>query len=113
MGDSYFFLIYRKNVTMFLFVYLMVFNATFNNISVISFQSVLVEETGGPGKNPPNCRKSLTNKVLPCIKNKQKYTDLRLPLIPLFKLTYQQLLKQNYFLLSVKYIEINKTSRKT
>ena len=30
----------------------MVFNATFNNISVISWQSVLLmEETGGPGKN--------------------------------------------------------------
>ena len=34
------------------FVYLMVFNATFNNISVISWWSVLlVEETGGPGEN--------------------------------------------------------------
>jgi hypothetical protein len=30
----------------------MVFNATFNNISVISWQSVLlVEETGEPGEN--------------------------------------------------------------
>jgi hypothetical protein len=30
----------------------MVFNATFNNISVISWQSVLFEEeTGGPGEN--------------------------------------------------------------
>jgi hypothetical protein len=30
----------------------MVFNATFNNISVVSWRSiVLVEETGGPGKN--------------------------------------------------------------
>ena len=35
-----------------LFVCLMVFNATFNNISVISWQSVLlVEETGAPGEN--------------------------------------------------------------
>jgi hypothetical protein len=32
--------------------FLMVFNATFNNISVISWWSVLlVEETGGPGEN--------------------------------------------------------------
>jgi hypothetical protein len=31
---------------------LMVFNATFNNILAISWQSVLlVEETGGPGEN--------------------------------------------------------------
>jgi len=31
----------------------MVFNATFNNISVISWQSVLLmEKTGVPGKNP-------------------------------------------------------------
>jgi len=30
---------------------LMVFNTTFNNISVISWQSVLlVEQTGGPGE---------------------------------------------------------------
>jgi hypothetical protein len=35
-----------------LFVCLMVFNATFNNISVISWRSVLlVEETGGPREN--------------------------------------------------------------
>jgi hypothetical protein len=35
-----------------MFVCLMVFNATFNNISVISWRSVLlVEETGGPGEN--------------------------------------------------------------
>jgi len=32
--------------------WVMVFNATFNNISVISWQSVLlVEETGVPGEN--------------------------------------------------------------
>jgi hypothetical protein len=32
----------------------MVFNATFNNISVISWRSVLlVEETGGYGENHP------------------------------------------------------------
>jgi hypothetical protein len=39
----------------------MVFNATFNNISVISWQSVLlVEETGVPGE------KSLTNFITQC-----------------------------------------------
>ena len=33
-------------------VWFMVFNATFNNISVISLRSaLLVEETGGPGEN--------------------------------------------------------------
>jgi len=43
----------------------MVFSATFNNISVILWQSVLlVEETGGPGENHrPACRKSLTNSI--------------------------------------------------
>ena len=35
----------------YLFVCLMVFNATFNNISAISWWSVLlVDETGGPGE---------------------------------------------------------------
>ena len=38
-------------VEIFWFVCLMVFNATFNNISVISWQSVLLEESGGPGEN--------------------------------------------------------------
>ena len=43
-------------------VRVMVFNTTFNNISVIAWQSVLlVEETGVPGQNPPIYRKSLTN----------------------------------------------------
>jgi hypothetical protein len=43
------------------------FNATFNNVSVISWLSVLlVEETGGPGDNqrPTTCRKSLTNVII-------------------------------------------------
>ena len=36
-----------------------VFNTTFNNMSVISWQSVLlVEETGISEENPPICRKS-------------------------------------------------------
>jgi hypothetical protein len=40
----------------------MVFNATFNDISDISWLSVLlVELTGEPGKKPPTCGKSLTN----------------------------------------------------
>ena len=40
----------------------MVFNATFNNIAVISWRSVLlVEETGVSREKPPTCRKSLTN----------------------------------------------------
>jgi hypothetical protein len=35
-----------------LFVCLMVFNATFNNISVLAWWlALLVEETGGPGEN--------------------------------------------------------------
>ena len=35
-----------------MFVCLIMFNATFNNISVISWRSVLlVEETGGPREN--------------------------------------------------------------
>jgi hypothetical protein len=42
-------------------VMVMVFNDTFNNISAISWQSVLlVEESGGPGENQ-TCCKSLRN----------------------------------------------------
>jgi hypothetical protein len=40
----------------------MVFNATFNNISAISWQPVLlVEETGLLGEKQQTCRKLLTN----------------------------------------------------
>ena len=48
---------YRVNVRV------LVFNVTFNNISVISWQSVLlVEETVVPGENHVlTCRMSLTN----------------------------------------------------
>jgi hypothetical protein len=43
-------LMHQMSVSM--IVCLMVFNATFNNISVISWQSVLLmEETGGPEEN--------------------------------------------------------------
>jgi hypothetical protein len=42
------------------FGWFMVFNATFNNILVILWWSVLlVEETGVPGKKLPTCCKSL------------------------------------------------------
>jgi len=45
----------------------MVHNATFNNISVISWQSVLiVGENGVPGEKPPTCCKSLTNFITYC-----------------------------------------------
>ena len=44
--------VFNKWMILCWFVCLMVFNATFNNISVISWRSVLlVEETGGPGEN--------------------------------------------------------------
>ena len=42
----------------------MVFNATFNNISVISWQSVFIG--GGNRRKPPTCRKSLTNFITQC-----------------------------------------------
>ena len=45
-------LITVENTVENVFLCLFVFNATFNNISVISWRSVLlVEETGGPGEN--------------------------------------------------------------
>jgi len=42
----------------------MAFSATFNNISAISWRSVLlVVETRASGEKPPTCRKSLTNVI--------------------------------------------------
>jgi hypothetical protein len=61
--------VYNNNIflTLNIFVCLMVFNATFNNISVILWQSVLlVEETGVPGEihQPAASRwQSLSNDV--------------------------------------------------
>ena len=55
--------VHQKN-RLFWFV---VFNATFNNISAISWRSVLwVEETGSTLRKPPTCRKSLTNFITEC-----------------------------------------------
>ena len=52
----------HDNIMACFFVGFMVFNTTFNNISVISWRSVLlVEETEGPVEKPPTYRKSLTN----------------------------------------------------
>ena len=43
-------------------LWFVVFNGTFNDISVISWQLVLlVEETGVSGEKPLTCRMSLTN----------------------------------------------------
>ena len=43
----------------------MVFNSTYNNISVISWQSILlVVETRETRRKPPTCHKSLTNYVV-------------------------------------------------
>ena len=50
---------------MFNLVWCVVFNATFNNISAISWQSVLlVKETGVLEKKAPTYRKSLTNFII-------------------------------------------------
>jgi hypothetical protein len=56
-------MIYMWSVILHVFpVRVIVFNATLNNISVISWRSVLlVKETGVPGENHMTCRKSLTN----------------------------------------------------
>ena len=43
----------------------MVFNVTFNNISVISLGSVLLVEETENQEKPPTCRKSLTNFTSP------------------------------------------------
>jgi hypothetical protein len=57
----------------------MVFNVTFNNISVISWQSVLlVEETGVLGENHRlTCRKSLTNLSLNVVSNTPRLSWVR------------------------------------
>jgi hypothetical protein len=50
--DFCYYMVMCKGEWRILFVCLLVLNATFNNISVISWRSVLfVEETGGPGEN--------------------------------------------------------------
>ena len=54
----WYFCCYTKYTPMVWFGF-MVFNATFSNISVISW--FLVKETGRTWRKPPTCRKSLTN----------------------------------------------------
>ena len=58
---------------------LMVFHATFNNISVISWQSVLlVEEIGSTRRKPLICRKSLTNFITCYFEYTLPWTGLKL-----------------------------------
>jgi len=52
----------------------MAFNATFNNISVITWWSfLLVEETRVPRENPLTCHKSLTNFVVSSIHRNERW----------------------------------------
>jgi hypothetical protein len=54
-------------------VWFIVFKVTFNNISVISWRSVLLlEETGVPGENL-SCRKSLTNFITYVVSSTPRY----------------------------------------
>ena len=58
---EYTFIWHIKCVQLGLGVMVLMFKATFINISVISWRSILlVEETRVPGENPPTWRKSLT-----------------------------------------------------
>jgi hypothetical protein len=62
-----------------LLVCLMVFNTTFNNISVISWWSVLLVEEISVQRKPPTCCKSLTNFITCCnicVTNDHRYVPL-------------------------------------
>jgi hypothetical protein len=62
-------IIFKKNLEGLGF---MVFNATFNNISVLSCHSVLlVEETGGSGENLPNTKIQFYRKIKSMIKKNE------------------------------------------
>ena len=51
-SEFYFISLFDISASFTVALWIMAFNATFNNISVISWRSVLlVEETGGPGEN--------------------------------------------------------------
>ena len=70
---------------------IMVFNATFNNISVISWRSVLlVEETEYPGK-PPTCGQLMTNSITQCIELSIQRLDCHI----------QQILKDSLYALGL------------
>jgi len=61
------FIYFKLNLLIKGLVWLMVFNATFNNISAISWWSVLfVEETGGPGENHTPVASHKTNFITQC-----------------------------------------------
>jgi hypothetical protein len=63
------FVLYKNRVRV------MVFNATFNNISVISWRLVLlVEEIGSAWRKPPTCRKSLYHILYKNKKSAKLYT---------------------------------------
>ena len=61
-------------------LWFMVFNATFNNISIISRWSVLlVEETGVPGKKTPTCHcQTLSHKVVSSTRRHERNSNSQL-----------------------------------
>ena len=64
-------------------VWFMVFNATFNNISVISWRSVLLVKETSTRKKSPTCHKSQNQMKINslCTKNKQEHQFLHLGLM--------------------------------
>jgi hypothetical protein len=53
LANSYYFIYVWHNIQQIMLGWFLVFNATFNNISVISWRSfLLAEETREPGENP-------------------------------------------------------------
>jgi hypothetical protein len=60
-GVMFEFLYKKSDFFVFIWVRVIVFNTTFNNISVIAWWSVILPISGGNWRKPPNCRKSLTN----------------------------------------------------
>jgi hypothetical protein len=86
------------------YLWFMVFNATFNTISVISWQSVfLVEETGVPRENHWLCRKSQINFITSCcIKYSSPWKRFELTTLVLIGTDCTGSCKSNYHMVTTK-----------
>ena len=81
----------------------MVFNATFNNISVISWLSVLLVD----GRKPPTCRKSLINlTTYCCIKCTTTWSGFELTKLHGYKI----IINKSNHMLKLVYEEPNKNN---
>jgi hypothetical protein len=78
-----------------------VFYATFNNISAISWRSVLFMEEASTRRKPPTCRKSLTNFITYVVSSTPRLREVELGTIVVIDTACIGSYKSNYHTITI------------